>query len=276
MGSFGEWMAHGRRHAHRGWTLASPSQTHKAGEVGNPLAARGACSYGSAMTGVTATVREREQRLLTAEEFLDWLQPGVHGHLVQGEIVMHSPVNLRHADLLNFLDPLLRAYIERRQLGRLYREVVAVRLGPREGVFLPDLAFFTTGSRRFGSCQLTRRSRRGWWSRPCLRGLPILIPARSSSPMRPTPSRNTGSSTPSIWHTGLPPGRRDVGTFRRTRTDHPVAGHRGVLGQARLVESRQTAACAGLPRGAWRCLTPPSPAAIHGENCCVSGFEHCR
>jgi len=95
------------------------------------------------MTGVTATVREREQRLLTAEEFLDWLQPGVHGDLVQGEIVMHSPVNLRHADLLNFLDPLLRAYIERRELGRLYREVVAVRLGPRQ-VFLPDLAFFTT------------------------------------------------------------------------------------------------------------------------------------
>ncbi len=79
---------------------------------------------------------------MTAEEFLDWLQPGVHADLIQGETVMHSPVNLRHADLLNFVDRLLAGYIEARKLGRLYREVVAVRLGPRQ-VFLPDLAFFT-------------------------------------------------------------------------------------------------------------------------------------
>jgi Uma2 family endonuclease len=90
----------------------------------------------------TATVAQKEQRLLTAEQFLDWLQPGVHADLINGEIVMHSPVNLRHADLLNFVDLLLRTYIEAHKLGRLYREVVAVRLSPRQ-VFLPDLAFFT-------------------------------------------------------------------------------------------------------------------------------------
>jgi len=55
---------------------------------------------------------------------------------------MHSPVNLHHADLLNFMDRLLGAYIEAHQLGKLYREVVAVRLGSRN-VFLPDLAYFT-------------------------------------------------------------------------------------------------------------------------------------
>ena len=84
-----------------------------------------------------------QQELWTAEEFLQWLKPGVHADLISGEIVMHSPVNLRHADLLNFLDRLLAAYIELRTLGRLYREVVAVRLSARL-VFLPDLAFFTT------------------------------------------------------------------------------------------------------------------------------------
>jgi Uma2 family endonuclease len=90
----------------------------------------------------SATAPPKDQRLLTAEEFLDWLQPGVHADLINGEIVMHSPVNLRHADLLNFVDRLLAGYIEAHKLGRLYREVVAVRLGPRQ-VFLPDLAFFT-------------------------------------------------------------------------------------------------------------------------------------
>lgn len=83
-----------------------------------------------------------ERRLWSAGEFLDWLEPGVHADLIDGEKHMHSPVNLRHARLLNFLDPLLRLFIERRQLGQLYREVFAVRLGSRN-VFLPDLAFFT-------------------------------------------------------------------------------------------------------------------------------------
>lgn len=78
--------------------------------------------------------------LWTAEDFLDWLQPGVHADLIDGEKFMHSPVNLRHADLTNCVDFLLRPYIEKHRLGRLYREVVAVRLGSRN-VFLPDLAF---------------------------------------------------------------------------------------------------------------------------------------
>ncbi|MDE3068245.1 MAG: Uma2 family endonuclease [Verrucomicrobiota bacterium] len=81
-------------------------------------------------------------RLWTAEEFLEWLAPGRHADLIDGEKFMHSPVNLRHAKLLNFLDHLLRSYIERKKLGELYREVVAVRLSSRN-VFLPDLAFFT-------------------------------------------------------------------------------------------------------------------------------------
>ncbi len=56
---------------------------------------------------------------------------------------MHSPVSLRHARLLNFVDGLLRPYIESKDLGELFREVVAVRLSTRN-VFLPDLAFFTS------------------------------------------------------------------------------------------------------------------------------------
>jgi Uma2 family endonuclease len=83
-----------------------------------------------------------ERQLWTADDFLQWLQPGIQADLIAGKKFMHSPVNLRHARLLNFLDRLLAAYIERRKLGQLFREVVAVRLSSRN-VFLPDLAFFT-------------------------------------------------------------------------------------------------------------------------------------
>jgi Uma2 family endonuclease len=92
---------------------------------------------------ITAPITStQESRLWTADEFLAWLAPGVQADLIDGEKFMHSPVNLRHADLLNFLDRLLAGYIEAKALGRLYREVVAVRLSSRN-VFLPDLAYFT-------------------------------------------------------------------------------------------------------------------------------------
>ena len=102
-----------------------------------------------AAQAVTAPTRRSRRRtppagrpLLTAEQFLDWLEPGVHADLIAGRISMHSPVSLRHADLVNFVDSLLRQHIEEFDLGKLYREVVAVRLGPRD-VFLPDLCYFT-------------------------------------------------------------------------------------------------------------------------------------
>jgi Uma2 family endonuclease len=79
---------------------------------------------------------------MTSEEFLDWLEPGVFADLIGGEIVMHSPVNLRHARLLNFMDRLLGNYIEHEDLGELHRESVAIRLSIRE-TFLPDLAYVT-------------------------------------------------------------------------------------------------------------------------------------
>lgn len=84
-----------------------------------------------------------ERELLTSQDFLGWLEPGRHADLIDGEVFMHSPVSTRHADLLNFLDAVMRYYIDRRELGRLYREVVAVRLSGRN-VFLPDLAFYDT------------------------------------------------------------------------------------------------------------------------------------
>jgi Uma2 family endonuclease len=96
----------------------------------------------SPATKAKAARRIRPPRLQTAEEFLEWLQPKVYADLIGGEKFMHSPVNFRHATILNFLDRLLAGYIERKHLGRLDRENIAVRFSPRD-VFMPDLCFFT-------------------------------------------------------------------------------------------------------------------------------------
>ena len=87
-----------------------------------------------------------ERELLTAEDFLEWLEPGTCADLIDGEIFVHSPVSIRHARLLNFLDRLLGTYVDRHRLGELFREEVAVRLSSRN-VFQPDLAFYRTERR---------------------------------------------------------------------------------------------------------------------------------
>lgn len=94
------------------------------------------------MPTLAATSPVHEARLWTAEEFLDWLEPGVKADLIDGDKHMHSPVHIKHARLMNFMDRLLGPYVETRKLGEVHREVVAVRLSARS-VFLPDLAYFT-------------------------------------------------------------------------------------------------------------------------------------
>jgi Uma2 family endonuclease len=83
-----------------------------------------------------------ERNLWTATDFLEWLKPGVHADLIYGEKFMHSPVNFRHARLLNFLHHLMDLYVQHKRIGEVHREVIAVRLSTRN-VFLPDLAYFT-------------------------------------------------------------------------------------------------------------------------------------
>jgi Uma2 family endonuclease len=88
------------------------------------------------------TTTSIEHELWTADEFLVWLEPGVLADLIDGEILMHSPVSLFHGNLTNFLDRLLAAFVEHGRLGVVQREVIAVRMSQRS-VVMPDIAFYT-------------------------------------------------------------------------------------------------------------------------------------
>ena len=122
-------------------------------------------TYTGLMPTKVSVAADREREILTAEDFLAWLEPGRQADLIDGEINMHSPVSLRHAQLLNFVDHVVRSYVEVRSLGQVFREVVAVRLSARN-VFMPDLAFYRTDSTDArASC---------WWSLPTEnRGFPL-------------------------------------------------------------------------------------------------------
>lgn len=117
-----------------------------------PFADTGSRGYTAHMATRVSAAADLDRELLTATDFLDRLEPGRHADLIDGEVFMHSPVSIRHANLLNFVDALMRLYIDRHELGVLYREVVAVRLSGRN-VFLPDLAFYQSG--REGAIQPT-------------------------------------------------------------------------------------------------------------------------
>lgn len=88
-----------------------------------------------------ATGRTSQRELLSAEEFLDWLQPGVFADLIDGEKYMHSPVHIKHATLVDFVRTLMRLHVESRDAGLVLGEVWAVRLGSRS-VFMPDICWF--------------------------------------------------------------------------------------------------------------------------------------
>ena len=61
---------------------------------------------------------DSEDQILTADEFLAWLEPGTLADLIDGTIRMHSPVSLRHARLLSFVDRLVRSYVEELRSSR--------------------------------------------------------------------------------------------------------------------------------------------------------------
>ena len=89
-----------------------------------------------------ATKQSNYPRLWTADEFLAWLQPDRRADLIAGQKFMHSPASLRHATLLNTVDALLRSYLAEKDLGSLYREVIALKFSDRY-VFEPDMMYFT-------------------------------------------------------------------------------------------------------------------------------------
>lgn len=93
------------------------------------------------MPTLVSTDLVQEFALYTADEFLDWLEPGIRCELIDGERYMHSPVSLKHGLLTNFVDRLLARFVEHHRLGVVHREVIALRLSSRR-VLMPDIAFF--------------------------------------------------------------------------------------------------------------------------------------
>lgn len=79
------------------------------------------------------------------EEFLHWLDEGTRAEWVDGEILVMSPSNWQHQDLIAWLTGILRYFIDGRGLGRVVAAPFQIKLpGPRGSSREPDILYIAT------------------------------------------------------------------------------------------------------------------------------------
>jgi Uma2 family endonuclease len=75
------------------------------------------------------------------EEFMAWADEDTHAEWVDGEILLMSPSNVEHLDLIGFLYTLVGGYVRANGLGRLFFAGLLMRLPTRPSGREPDLVF---------------------------------------------------------------------------------------------------------------------------------------
>lgn len=80
---------------------------------------------------------EQNRRL----EFYNWVTPNMKAEFIEGEIVVHSPVQLKHNKVCKRLLLFLELHIERNDLGFVGVEKIMIRLTRND--YEPDICFFS-------------------------------------------------------------------------------------------------------------------------------------
>lgn len=78
---------------------------------------------------------------VTYEQFLEQMDEDTLAEWVEGEVVYLSPAGLEHQDIAGFLSALLRAYVQKHNLGRVIPAPFQMRLLRSERGREPDLLF---------------------------------------------------------------------------------------------------------------------------------------
>ena len=84
---------------------------------------------------------------MTEEEFVAWCDEDTRAEWVDGEVIMPSPANLKHVDLVGFLNLILRWFVTSRSLGVVYGPELQVRFVALRRRRVPDLLFVSTERR---------------------------------------------------------------------------------------------------------------------------------
>ncbi len=80
-------------------------------------------------------------RRMTEDEFVAWVHEKTRAEWVDGEVIIMSPVNDRHADINRWLTAILSLWLEEHELGCIRGDVM-VRLAKPRSRRVPDIYFF--------------------------------------------------------------------------------------------------------------------------------------
>jgi len=78
---------------------------------------------------------------MTYEEFLEWCDEGVHAEWVDGEVILMSPVSMKHQLLVSFLAALLQHFVEAKELGLILTAPFQMKISVRPSGREPDVIF---------------------------------------------------------------------------------------------------------------------------------------
>src|SRR4051794_7579514 len=82
---------------------------------------------------------------MTEDAFVAWCDgfETIRAEWAGGEVVVMSPANVRHVDLVDFLTAVIRVYVEHHDLGRAFTQEYTARFraGTRLVRCLPDVLF---------------------------------------------------------------------------------------------------------------------------------------
>jgi len=80
-------------------------------------------------------------KMLTFQEFVEWVGEGTHAELEDGKVIQMSPASRKHQHLFGWLYSILRYYTRHFAVGELLPAPFSVRLRETEQVREPDILF---------------------------------------------------------------------------------------------------------------------------------------
>jgi Uma2 family endonuclease len=89
---------------------------------------------------IDALVRMRTRERARRRRFIDAVREDQKAEFIYGEVVVHSPVTLRHNEVSSRLATLLRAHCQRKSLGKVGIEKVMISLSRND--YEPDVCWF--------------------------------------------------------------------------------------------------------------------------------------
>jgi Uma2 family endonuclease len=93
------------------------------------------------MSSVAQNSNHLPLRKLTFEEFLDWCDEDTRAEWINGRVVVLSPDNIPHNDLMFFLSSVLGLYVRRKDLGKVQVEKILMKMQATSSARMPDLMF---------------------------------------------------------------------------------------------------------------------------------------